>query len=164
MTFASWKMEGRARDIMSFRHFSSSGRLFLLYSFLLLHFIIILLPHCPTSTLSPSLPLLPLLTPIDRSHNKPFVSTSGSWHDSRKLHEKLAVSLAVAISSSQQKKRLRARKKWGGGKRENGKWRRRGGGKKKKIGEELSPGIKISELSFFFSLFPSLPLPHSNCS
>lgn len=145
LTFASLKMEGQTCDTMT----EESLALFFFFLLSLILLFSLSLPLAPFWRPPSSPSQSPPLNPIDRSHKKPFVSTSGCWHESRKRHEKCASFLVVAISSSQREK-ARERKR----EEERGKT----GGK---VREELSPGIKISELSFFFH---SLPLPHSNCS
>lgn len=95
LTFASLKMEGQACDTMTEESLACSFFpliLFTGFSFYLFLFFFspVLSFSCfcrPPSTLPSQ---SPPLNPTDRSHKKPFVSTSGCWHESRKQHEKCA--------------------------------------------------------------------------
>lgn len=92
LTFASLKMDGQACDTMTEESLACS----FFFSFSpprTPHFEIL-----PSFSSSLALSFFnfappfqsPPLNPIDRSHKKPFVQTSGCWHESRKRHEKCA--------------------------------------------------------------------------
>lgn len=92
LTFASLKMDGQACDTMTEESLACS--FFFFFHPLVLPILrfspLSLLPSRCHSLILPPPFQSPPLNPIDRSHKKPFVQTSGCWHESRKRHEKFA--------------------------------------------------------------------------